>query len=113
MNRMSTGLVAAAAVAAGLAISAAGASAQGFGGGSFYVKGFGGLTVPQDDDFDLDFRNLGISEPSGFDYDNGYILGIAGGYSLTPNVAVELEYAYRNADAELKNTDGTSRKPGW
>ena len=28
----------------------------------------------------------------------------------TPNVAVELEYAYRNADAELRNSDGDSGK---
>ena len=29
---------------------------------------------------------------------------------MTPNVAVELEYAYRNADAELKNSGGDSGK---
>jgi outer membrane protein W len=99
-----------AALALGLG-AAGGASAQGLlDGGGFYLKGFGGLTVPQDDDFNVNERGTGASGDSGFDFDNGYVLGIAGGYMVTPNVAVELEYAYRNADAELKNTDGNSRK---
>ena len=50
-------MVAAAALAAGLALSAGGAAAQGlFGGGSFYVKGFGGATWPQNDNFELDIK---------------------------------------------------------
>ena len=47
---------------------------------------------------------------TGLEYDTGYILGFAGGVDITPNVAVELEYAYRNADAELKDTGGDSGK---
>jgi opacity protein-like surface antigen len=109
MKLISRALPAAAVVAAGLALSAGGAAAQGmFGGGGFYLKGFGGLTVPQDDDFQINARGGGGSADTGLDFDNGYILGIAGGYMLTPNVAVELEYAYRNADAEFKDFDGPS-----
>jgi opacity protein-like surface antigen len=97
-------LVAAAAVATGLAVSAGGAAAQGmFGGGSFYIKGFGGATWPQDDNFDLNSRTGGASFGTGLNYDTGYVLGVAGGWEVTPNVAVELEYAYRNADADLRN----------
>lgn len=98
---------AAAAIVVGL--SAGGASAQMFGGGNFYIKGFGGLTVPQDDDFELNERGTTDSADTGLNYSNGYILGIAGGYSVTPNVAVELEYAYRNADASFKGTDSGDR----
>lgn len=92
-----------------LAIAAGGAaSAQGLGGGSFYVKGFGGATIPQDDSFALkDTLGTGAAVGSGLDYDTGYVLGIAGGYDLTPNVALELEYAYRNSDADLKGISGS------
>jgi opacity protein-like surface antigen len=109
MNAITTSLSAAALVATGLAMSAGGAAAQGmFGGGSFYLKGFGGLTVPQDDDFQINLRGGGGSADTGLNFDNGYLLGIAGGYNLTPNVGVELEYAYRNADATFKGADGPS-----
>jgi opacity protein-like surface antigen len=87
--------------AAVVGLSASVASAQGFGGGSFYVKGFGGLTVPQEDDFALDERFGTASSDTGLDFSNGYVLGIAGGYEMTPNFAVELEYAYRSADADF------------
>ena len=87
----------AAAVAAGLALSAGAAAAQ-----SWYVKGFGGATFPQDDDFDIGVRGGGGSADSGLNYDTGYVLGIAGGYMFTPSVAFELEYAFRNADAKFK-----------
>lgn len=99
-----------AALAAALALSANGAAAQGFGGGNFYVKGFGGLTVPQDDDFSLNERGTTNSVDTGLDFSNGYTLGIAGGYNVTPNIAVELEYAYRNADASFKDLDTGDRK---
>jgi opacity protein-like surface antigen len=95
--------VLAAAVAAGLALSAGGAAAQ-----SWYVKGFGGATFPQDDDFDIDARGGGGSVSSGLNYDTGYVLGVAGGYMFTPSIAFELEYAYRNADAEFKDVGGPS-----
>jgi opacity protein-like surface antigen len=86
------------------------AAAQGFMGHSWYIKGFGGATFPQDDDFELDERGGPLSVDTGLEYDTGYVLGIATGVNFTPNVAVELEYAYRNADAELKNSGGDSGK---
>ena len=108
--RLVHGFLAPAAVAATVvALSATGASAQMFGGGDFYLKGFGGLTVPQDDDFQLNERGGPASAPTGFDFSNGYILGIAGGYNITPNVGLELEYAYRNADATFKDLTSSKR----
>jgi opacity protein-like surface antigen len=104
-------LVASAALAAGVALSAGGAAAQGlFGGGGLgYVKGFGGATWPQNDNSELDVKGFGTIEPdSGLDFDTGYVLGIAAGYYIRPNVSAELEYTYRNADAELKNTNSDS-----
>ena len=82
-------------------------AAQGL-GGPWYIKGFGGATFPQDDDFQLN-DPIG-SFDTGLEYDTGYILGFAAGLGVTPNVAVELEYAYRNADAELKDSGGDSGK---
>ncbi|MFO1143637.1 MAG: porin family protein [Amaricoccus sp.] len=95
-------------VAVAVAVAAAGvggaASAQGL-GSPFYLKGFGGWTLPQNESFDVDFASTGDSEPSGFDYDAGYMLGLSVGYAISPNVAFELEYAYRGANADLKNLD--------
>ena len=110
MRQIQRLLVASAALAAGVALSAGGAAAQGlFGGGLGYVKGFGGATWPQNDNSELDIRGFGTVVPdSGLDFDTGYVLGIAGGYHVRPNVSVELEYAYRNADAELKGTNTNS-----
>ena len=107
MRQIQRLMVASAALAAGVALSAGGAAAQGlFGGGLGYVKGFGGATWPQNDNSELDIRGVGTLIPdSGLDFDTGYVLGIAGGYYIRPNVSAELEYTYRNADAELKNTD--------
>jgi opacity protein-like surface antigen len=88
---------------AALLVGAGGASAQGF-----YLKGFGGWTIPQNNDFQLNDRTFDTSSGSGLDYDSGYVLGAAAGYDVNPNVALELEYAYRNSDATLKNTGGAS-----
>ena len=112
------GTVAAAALAIGLVVSAGGAAAQGlFGGGGFYLKGFGGATWPQSDNASLDIKDGPTLIPdSGLDFDTGYVLGIAGGYYIRPNVSAELEYTYRNADAELKgtNTDShTTESNAW
>lgn len=102
---MYRGKILAAAAAAAVGLGAGAASAQALGGGGFYLKGFGGWTLPQNENFDLTGKATGASVNSGFDYDSGYILGLAGGYTLSPNVALELEYAYRNANADLKNAD--------
>ena len=89
------------------ALSIAGVAEAQPASGQFYGKAFGGWTIPQNDDFDLDTG--GASVGSGLDYDTGYVLGLAGGYQFTPSLAFELEYAYRNADADLKDmgTGGT------
>lgn len=85
----------------------------------FYLKGFGGATFPQSTDFDFDTRPAGFTDlKSGLSYDTGYILGVAAGYNVTPNVAVELEYAFRNSAASIKNTgdagkDGNSQSNAW
>ena len=114
MKQIQRFMVASAALAAGVALSAGGAAAQGlFGGGMGYVKGFGGATWPQNDNSELDVRGVGTFEPvpdSGLDFDTGYVLGIAGGFYIRPNVSAELEYTYRNADAELRNTDSDTHK---
>ncbi len=91
------GYTAAAVMALGLGTAA---SAQGFGaGGPFYVKGFGGFTFPTSDATTI---NAPVGSASGtIDYDTGWALGAAVGYDITPNIAAELEYAYRAAD--LKN----------
>jgi len=94
--------------AAVAALSIAGVAEAQPASGQFYGKAFGGWTIPQNDDFDLDIGE-GASVGSGLDYDTGYVLGLAGGYQFTPSLAFELEYAYRNADADLKHmgTGGT------
>jgi opacity protein-like surface antigen len=104
------------AIAAGLALSGGAAVAQ-----SWYVKGFGGATLPRDDSYDLGFFELfpgddespddaprRLSVESGLDYDAGYVVGIAGGYLLMPNVAIELEYAFRNAETTETSGQGSS-----
>lgn len=97
------------ALAASLMIAAGGAAAQGLGAASWYVKGFGGATFPSDDDFELTERGVGGLGNVDLSFDTGYVLGIAGGLMATPNVAVELEYAYRNADAEADGADGSNK----
>lgn len=102
-----TNAIKAVALASALALLGGAASAQGLTGG-FYVKGFGGATWPQNQDFQLNSRTGGGSINSGLNYDTGYLLGVAGGYNVTPNIAVELEYVYRNTDADVKNSGGVS-----
>lgn len=83
------------------------AAAQGLGTSRGYLKIFGGATIPQDDSFTLNFTD---DDPisSGLDYDAGFVFGIAGGYNITPSVAIELEYSYRNADASIDTSDGVT-----
>jgi len=103
------------AAAAALLAGAGTASAQGLGGGSLYLKAFGGWTIPQSNNFNLNQSATGQSIRSGLDYDTGYTLGIAGGYAISPNIAVEVEYAFRDADADFKNIDvsGTTQSNAW
>ena len=94
------GYTAAAVMALGLGTAA---SAQGYGdGGPFYLKGFGGFTFPSSNSTDI---NTPAGSASGtIDYNSGWALGAAVGYDITPNIAAEFEYAYRQAD--LKNDVG-------
>lgn len=100
-----------AAAGAALMVGAGAASAQ-----DFYLKGFGGWTIPNNNDFQLNDRTTGADAGSGLDYDSGYIVGAAAGYQVNPHVALEFEYAYRSSDATLKNTggsDGTVRSSAY
>ncbi|MCB1370421.1 MAG: porin family protein [Rhodobacteraceae bacterium] len=87
----------AAAAIAALVAGAGAASAQGF-GGSFYLKGFGGATWPSGEENELQFLGGGTDIDVKLDYDTGYVLGVAVGYNYTPNIGVELEYGFRQAD---------------
>lgn len=90
----------------------AGGAASAQAPGQLYLKGFGGATFPQSDDFTLHSELPGASAQSGLDFDTGYVAGFAGGYKITPNVAVELEYAYRSADVSVNNvSEGASPRP--
>ncbi|MBP7003610.1 OmpW family outer membrane protein [Amaricoccus sp.] len=95
------------AATAATAIGAAGAaSAQAFDSASLYLKGFGGATFPSGDDESLRTNGQKVGRVD-LDYDTGYTLGVALGFTPVPNVGVELEYAYRNVDY-----DGTARIDG-
>jgi opacity protein-like surface antigen len=103
-------LAAAVAIAA-LAGGAGMASAQAFSLGEVYVKGFGGATWPSN--FDSTLREDGeqIALPS-FDHDTGYTLGAAVGAAFTPNISMEIEYAYRSADFTVRDRDEGDRANG-
>ena len=108
---MRTYLIAVAAGSLAGALVAATAGAQPA-SGQFYGKAFGGFTIPQNDDFTLGAKAPAVgSVATGLDYDTGYTAGLAAGYQFTPSLAFEVEYAYRNADADLKRlaTSGTVR----
>ena len=98
-----TPLAAAVAIAA-LAGGAGMASAQAFSLGEIYVKGFGGATWPSSFDATLREDGARIARPS-FVYDTGYTLGAAVGAAFTPNISMEIEYAYRSADVSITDRD--------
>jgi opacity protein-like surface antigen len=102
---MKQATLAAAVAIAALAGGAGMASAQAFSLGEVYIKGFGGATWPSN--FDSTLREGGerIARPS-FDYDTGYTLGAAVGAAFTPNISMEIEYAYRSADVTITDRDG-------
>jgi opacity protein-like surface antigen len=94
------------ATAAVMALGAGAASAQGMNAEGFYLKGFGGATFADNETFDLsgglvDFFGIRAS----INYDTGYLLGAALGYSVLPNLDVEVEYTYREADGTLSVRD--------
>ena len=80
------------------------ASAQSLSLGDIYVKGFGGASWPSNFDTTLEEDGEQIARPS-FDYETGYTLGVAVGAGVTPNISMEIEYAYRSADAAITDRD--------
>lgn len=108
---MKKSAVAGTVASAALAASAAMASAQGFSLGDVYVKGFGGATWPSNFDTTLTEDGEQIALPS-FDHDTGYILGAAVGAAATPNISLELEYAYRRADFIVTDRDEGDQADG-
>jgi opacity protein-like surface antigen len=95
------------AATAAVALGAAGAaSAQSFDPATVYVKGFGGATWPSGDDEGIRFQGSNVGRVD-LDYDTGYTLGLAAGFSPMPNIGLEFEYAYRNVDY-----DGSARLDG-
>jgi opacity protein-like surface antigen len=107
------------ATAAALALGAGGASAQAFNTENLYLKGFGGATFADDESLELsgaDASFFALRET--ISYDTGYLLGAALGYSMMPNLEVEVEYTYREADGtstfrgnsfDTVRTDGTTK----
>lgn len=94
-----------------LAGGAGTASAQAFSLEEAYVKGFGGATWPSEFDTTLTEDGTQIALPS-FDHDTGYTLGVAAGAVVMPNFALEIEYAYRNADFTVTDRDEGDRADG-
>ena len=86
-------------------------SAQAFSLEEVYVKGFGGATWPSDFDTTLTEDGTQIALPS-FDHDTGYTMGVAVGAAVTPNISMEIEYAYRNADFTVTDRDEGDRADG-
>lgn len=103
-------LAAAVAVVA-LAGGAAMASAQAFSLEDVYLKGFGGATFPSSLDTTLTEDGEQIALPS-FDHDSGYTLGVAVGAAVAPNIAMEIEYAHRNADFTVRDRDEGDQADG-
>lgn len=102
-----TGKIFAAASAIALLAGVGSASAQGYSTSNVYAKGFGGFTLPSGDDASV-YGPDSTSEYYKLDYDTGYTIGAAIGYSIRPDIAVELEYGYRNADSKSSINGHTS-----
>jgi opacity protein-like surface antigen len=100
MGRKLTTILAAGAMLGSMALLPGTARAQ-----DVYMKLLGGWTIPQDQDFDLRDETSGVSVPNGLDFDSGYALGAAVGFTYSPNVAIEAEYTYRKSEADWKETD--------
>jgi opacity protein-like surface antigen len=102
------GIAAATAVIVGAMALGSAANAQGYslGGGSWYAKGFGGATFPESDSTSIEGTALPSDPEFKLKFDTGYTLGAAIGYAFTPNIATELEYAYRRANLNQENEGG-------
>jgi opacity protein-like surface antigen len=105
MNGTMRRLAATAIVVAAAGAGASAAYAEMFGMSEWYVKGFGGATWPSGEDGQVKSggTNLGSAD---FDFDTGYTLGAAIGAYFTPNISLELEYAYRDADSDVSGVFG-------
>ena len=79
------------------AATVAGAAVAQEDGRGFYLKGFGGLSTLLGDD--VTFRGS-LDGGSGVSYGSGLIAGGALGFAYNPNLAAEVEYAYRTGDAD-------------
>ena len=66
-----------------------------------YAKFFGGWTIPSDQNFDLESRATGVGVPSRLDFSSGFAVGAALGFKVTPSIALEIEYVYRDTDVEF------------
>ena len=96
-------------MAASIAFSAAVTSSSAI-ASDHYIKIFGGGTLPRDQDFKL--NEISGSQSSGLDFNGGYTLGLALGFSLSPTLSVEGEFVHRSTDADLAvsraDTEGVS-----
>jgi opacity protein-like surface antigen len=78
------------------------ASAQGWAVDGFYLKGFGGASFVDDETVRLSGSDAVRGFTPRLDYDTGYVLGLGLGATITPNVALEIEYAHRSADYQVR-----------
>jgi opacity protein-like surface antigen len=94
----------AAAAATAFALGCSPVAAQGmFQATDYYVKGFGGFSFPSDERA----RFSGSASGSGdARLEDGWAIGGAFGAMFTPNVAAELELAYRTADIDRIGPSG-------
>lgn len=98
--------------AAVLALAVAGdAQAQAVGDGIGYLKAFGGMTLPSNDNEDLRSNGDRVGRVN-LDYKGGYTLGLAAGWSATRNIGLEFEYAHRGFDygGRVRIDDGDKTK---
>ena len=82
---------------AGLLLAAALAPTAARPADGLYLKALGGAAFVLDDDLDVSDPEITFD----YDFDTGYVLGAALGVEITPALAVEAEYAYRNARADV------------
>lgn len=62
----------------------------------WYVSLFGGVTFA--DDYEPSANLFGVQYSFETEFDNGYVLGIALGTQILPNLRGEIEYAYSNSN---------------